>query len=309
MRRMRLSFGRQIKQRLARHANGLHFGHLEVSFGDRAGFVKNDRFYFRQQLKIVASFDEDAFAARPANAAKKRERHRDDQRARTRSYQKRQRPIHPDAPLSIDQRRNDGQRQGEKHHDRRIDAGEFRNKLLRLRLLVRRVFHQVENFGDGRILVWFGNFDIQHARLVDAAGNDFAAGPHAAWYRLAGQRGRIKRGLPFFHRSVQWNTLAGIDDNRLSDAHFFRIDLLDFSIHFDVGVFGTYVHERGDRLARFVDRVRLEPLADLVKQHDGDRLAVLAQHKGANRSERHQKVLVKHLPVLNVFYRLDQHVI
>ena len=46
-----------------------------------AGLVEDDRFGPGERLEVVAALDEDAAFGRPADAAEKGERHRDDERA------------------------------------------------------------------------------------------------------------------------------------------------------------------------------------------------------------------------------------
>ena len=71
----------------------------------------------------------------------------------------------------------------------------------------------------------------------------------------------------------------------------------------DVRVVGTDIHERGDAAAGLADRVALEQLADLIKEHNGDGLGIVAapfierQRDGTDGRNRHEKIFVEHLPV------------
>ncbi len=127
--------------------------------------------------------------------------------------------------------------------------------------------------------------------------------------RFTGQRGRVERGIPFDHCTVKRDPFARIDHDRLSDLHFFRIDFFELSVYFDIGKFGTDVHQGRDRLARLIDRIGLEPFADLIKQHDSDRFAVFSQRQGTDRCQGHQEIFIKNLSVHDISARFYQYII
>ena len=85
-----------------------------------------------QHIHIVATLDEDAFARSPADTAKERQRHRDDQGARTADHQKRQRTIEPCAEgvgiARSEERRDEGQGKCHEHYDGRVDVGKTGDK-------------------------------------------------------------------------------------------------------------------------------------------------------------------------------------
>ena len=72
----------------------------------------------------------DAALAGAADAAEKAQRHRNDKGAGTGHHQKGQRSVHPIIPAAANyQRRQHGKKQCDAHHDRRVNAREFGNKI------------------------------------------------------------------------------------------------------------------------------------------------------------------------------------
>ena len=77
-----LHMGGEMEQFVGIHLIGVHGIHGKDTFGQCARFVKDHRRAACQHIHVVAALDEDAFARSPADTAKERQRHRDDQGAR-----------------------------------------------------------------------------------------------------------------------------------------------------------------------------------------------------------------------------------
>ena len=64
------------------------------------------------------------------------------------------------------------------------------------------------------------------------------------------------------------------------------------------------IHEIADRLARTVDRITLKQLANLIEQHNRNRLRKLAHTERPERRYCHEEILIKHLTIFNPPERL-----
>ena len=109
--------------------------------------------------------------------------------------------------------------------------------------------------------------------------------------------------------AVQRNTLARFYHDHAADFHIIRIDLRQFSVHLDIGILRADIHHRRDRLSGLADRIALEQLTNLVKQHNGNRFRVFLHAKCAKRRHHHQEVFIKHLSVADISHRFIYNVI
>ena len=110
--------------------------------------------------------------------------------------------------------------------------------------------------------------------------------------------------------AVDWNLFAGPHHDHRADRDLVGIDLADLAVLAEeIGAVGADVHQRADAAAAFADSIALEQLADLVEQHDGDALCILAKRDRADRGDSHQKVFVKGLRVPDPLDGLEQNVI
>ena len=91
--------------------------------------------------------------------------------------------------------------------------------------------------------------------------------------------------------------------------------MLQLAVRLYVGVVRADVHELGDIPARLADSVALEPLADLIEQHDGYGLGVVPaplvkrQRDRAHGGHGHQEVFVRDLPARYALSGLYKYVI
>ena len=102
-----------------------------------------------------------------------------------------------------------------------------------------------------------------------------AARRHVPGQALAGEGGSVKRGGALHHHAVDGDLLPGLDHNDGTHGHLVRVHPLQVPVPLHVGVVGADVHELGDVPAALAHGVGLEPLADLVEQHDGHGLGVV----------------------------------
>ena len=74
-----------------------------------------------------------------------------------------------------------------------------------------------------------------------------------------------------------------------------------------IGVIRADVHQLCNGCTALIHRTVLEPLADLIKEHNGYRFRGFAHEHGAQGSNGHEKVFVKNLPTQNVFCGPQQY--
>ena len=259
--------------------------------------------------------------ARAAEAREEAERDADDQRAGTRNDKERERAVDPHAPRGgiahqkIDDRRKNGQRQRAVAHGGGVDAGKAGDERLGAGLVRAGVFHQLQNLGHRRLAEGLRGLDLQNARHVDAAADDLVAGHHVAREALARQRCGVERGRALDDLAVDGNFLTGLDGDDRADGHVVGVDLFELAVVLDVRVVGADVHQRRDVASGLADGVALEQLADLVEQHNGHGLVIVAalfidgERDGADRGDRHQEVFVEHLMVADALPCLAQNVV
>ena len=287
------------------HLVVVYAGHLEHTLRQGARLVKDNVLGFREDLQIVRALDEDALLARAADAGEEAQRNADDERAGAADHEEGQGAVDPAGPVRGQAQRepHDGQRDGEHHrgdaHGGRVDSGKAGDKRLRPGLAGAGVFHEIEDLGDRRLPELLRRPHLQHAVHVDAAADDLVALLHVARKALAGQRAGVQAGAAADDDAVQRNLFARLHNNDAADGDLIRVDLLQLSVLLDIGVIGPDIHQRADVPAALADGVALEQLADLIEQHHGDALHIIAalrpdrEEKRAQRRDGHQEVFVK----------------
>ena len=312
---------RVFKQLAVLHRAVVHARDLEHTLRERAGLVEDDDLGLGQRLQVVRALDENALVSCAAEAREEAERDADDQRAGTRNDKERERAVDPHTPgggvahQKIDDRGQNGQRQRAVAHGGSIDAGKPGDERLGAGFVRAGVFHQLQNLGHRRLAEGLRCPDLQNARHVDAAADDLVAGHHVAREALARQRRGVERGRALDDLTVDRNFLARLDGDDRADGHVVGIDLFELAVVLDVRVVGTDVHQRRDVAAGLADGVALEQLADLVEEHNGHGLGIVAalfidgERDGADRGDRHQEVFVEHLMVADALPCLAQNVV
>ena len=305
---------RKLQQRLIGQLRlrGMHRRDGERAARERAGLVKDDTVGLGQHLQIARTLDEDTAGGRAADAAEERQRDRDHECARAADDEERQRAVDPVSPLCRDahnephDRRQDRQRERRTANGRRVDAGKLRDEALSVRLFERGIFHQLEDARDRGLGIHLLHAQAQHTRQVHAAADDGAALRDVHGGALAGQGAHIQRRRTREHRTVERDTLAGLDDDRIADCDLLGLHPRDAVRRLDIGVVRADVHQVADVFAAAADGVALKQLADLVKQHDGHGLGIVPEHHRADGGHGHEQVFVERLAVINALAGIDE---
>ena len=296
-------------------------GDLEHALGQGAGLVKDHTFGVGQLLQIVGALDEDALAAGAADAGEEAEGDADDQGAGTADHQEGQGTVDPVRPLGLHpqhqtaQGEQDAQHRCRGAHRRGIHPGEPGDKGLGAGFAGASVLHQIQDLGHGGFPELLGGADLQHAAHVDAAADDLVTLLHVTGQALAGEGAGVQAGAAADHHAVQRHLLAGLHHDDAAHGNFVGVHLLQLAVPLDVGVIGADVHQGADVPAALAHGVALEQLTDLVEQHDGDALYIVAALRPDGQEERtqggdgHQEVLVKDAAVDDALARLAQDVV
>ena len=156
-----------------------------------------------------------------------------------------------------------------------------------------------------------GGLYLEQTAHIDATADDFVALFDLARQALAGQRTGVQVGAAFQHNAVQRNLFSRLYDDGAANFHLIRVDLFQLTVHLDVGIIGTNVHQLADIAAAFAHRIALEQLADLIKQHNCDCFGVISalfiqsDTDGTEGCNCHQKVFIEHLAIFDTLCRFD----
>ena len=202
--------------------------------------------------------------------------------------------------IARDQRGNDGENERRDDDDRGIPARKARDECLGRRFLIRRLFDEGENAFDRGFLVGDRDAHLEHASLVDASADDLIARMCLARHGFAGQRRGVEQAVALRDDAVERDALARANNDRRADLDFVGEYLLLSAAAQNARRIGADIHERGDGAARTLHRIALEPLADLVEQHNGDALGVVAERECADGCNRHEEIFIKDAPVTDV---------
>ena len=294
--------------------------HVEDAHGQGAGFVKNHSSGIGQRFQVVGTFDQDAGFARAADSRKEAQRDADDQCAGAADDQEGQGPVNPVAPIRClaDDQTNQGrkqcQRNGAEDNHRGVIPGEAGDKVFRAGFTGGGVLHQIQHFADGGFTEDLGGPDAQQAAHVDAAADDFISRLHIPGNAFTGQGAGVQAGFSILHNAVQRDLFPGIHRDDGADFHLVRIHLYQLSVLLNVGIIRPDVHQLADIPAAFAYGIALEQFADLVKQHYGDGLVIIAgfqqaDGQGAEGGHGHEKVFIENLAVQDALPGLSQDII
>ena len=232
---------------------------VERAVGERARLVEDDGLGLGEGLKVVSTLHKNAALRGAADAAEKRQRHGDDERAgaaHDKEGEPAQDPIRPGA--RAEKRRDHGENQRHDDDDRRVVAGESRDKVLGARLLLRGVFDKLKDAADRRFAEGLRRADGEHTGQIHAAGEYLGALLDDARDGLAGECRGVELGRAFHDDAIDGDALARLHDDLVADFHLVRVDLDKLAVLHDVRVVGRDVHHIGDGLAAFADGVALE---------------------------------------------------
>ena len=160
---------------------GDHVGQVGTAGRQRAGLVEQQDAGPGERLQRPAALDDDPAAGRPADPGHDRDRHREQQRARRRDHEDRQRP---DGVAGQDPGQR-GHAEGKRDEQQRVPVGQADERRLgRLRLL-----HQAHDARVRAVLRGRGGKEVERGAGVDRARADRVA-------RLAAWRGATRRSAP-----------------------------------------------------------------------------------------------------------------
>ena len=264
--------------------NVVHGGHFEHSEREGSGFVHHHRAHLGEVLQDIGALNQDAFAAGPAYSGEERERDAYHERTRAAYHQEGEGPVDPLVPERVEprdeqphQRRQQRKRQGGSHDCGRVDAGEAGDEVFRARLVRGAVFHQLKYLGNCGLPEFGRGAKGMHAGKVNAAAEHGIAYPDVARKGFAREGGCVQRRRSGQHHGVDRHFLAWQHGYSLADLHLVGVHPLQGTVfQGDVGVVGTYVHERADAAAAAAHGVALEELPYLVEKHHGDGLQIVA---------------------------------
>ena len=117
---------------------------------------------------------------------------------------------------------------------------------------------------------------------------------------FTGECGGVEKSFALADDAVERDALARADEDRVADLDLVREYLFFLAAAQDTCGVGTNIHERRDGAARTLYGVGLEPLADLIEQHDCDALGVVSKENSADGRDRHEEVFVKDAPMPDV---------
>ena len=290
----------------------------KIALCEGSGLVKYHSPDIGQGLHEVGSFDQDALAAGAADSAEKCKRDTDNNRAGAADDQECQRsvdPVGPQIPTTghmqenhVDQGTENCQCKGTVADRRCVPAGKFRNKLLGFGLACAGVLDQVQNTGRGGFLELFGRLHAQKAGQVDGSAEDFLSRRDIPGQGFACQSRGVNGRSSLHDHTVDGHPLSGFNKNNAADLDVVGVSLLHAVLCLQIGVVRPDIHQLADIFSALSDRIALEELSDLVKEHDRDSLGILAECHGAHGCCCHEEVLVKYLPVPDPLNRLAEDI-
>ncbi len=205
---------------------------------ESTGLVECDSPDVSRGLEKRAPLDEDSVACRGGQPGNDADRSRDDQRTRAGDNEHDQCLVEPLYPgVSQEKRRNDGDEQGQEHHQRRIDHGEALHPLFGRSSTRLSFFHHADDAGKGSVRSGLCGSKFKRSLPVDRArenlvsrplphGKRFSRDGCLVYGRLTPQHHAVERYfLPganqycgvkrngihrfFFGLSVEWADVAG----------------------------------------------------------------------------------------------------
>ena len=295
---------------------GMHGGYCKLAMGEGARLVEDDGMNLCQHIHIVGPLHKDSLTRGTADAAEERQRHADDEGAGTRNHQEHQGSIEPRSKTAAQERRDDGEGKGEKHHDGGVDAGKAGDEGLALRLMLAGVLHQTDNLRNGALAESLRGAYLDDARDIDAAGDDLIAGGYIAGQGLARQGNGVQGAGAFDDQAIERHFLTRADDDGLAYPHRIGTDSQQLTIALHIGHVGADVHQVGNALAALAFGIALKEFANLEEQHHEDGLGELglcpreeADAEGTDGGNRHQEVLIEGIAVGDSLSSLFQRVV
>ena len=327
MRRCTLSQRCVFQQLFPVHLVVVYLVYLEYTLCQSTGLIKYNTFCLGQCLQIIRPFYKYSRIAGSSDTGEETQWDTYYQCARTADDEECKCTVDPSAPFCRDshtkhphKRRKNCKCDGTVYHCRGIDPCKFSNEVFGFRFSGACIFHQIQNFRHRGFAELFGRLYLQHARHIDASADDLVALLCISRQALSCQCTCVESRRSFYDDTIDRNLLPRLHHDHGTGLYFVRIDLFQFPVLFNIGVIGTDVHQVTDISAAFANSITLEPLADLIEQHNRYGFYIIPcfvfSHFGiycncdrADRGYRHQQALVKRLTVLDSFKCFDQDII
>ena len=272
----------------------LNDGERGPTGGERAGLVEGDGSNTGRCLEIRAALHQHAVATGARYRAYQRDRRRDHQGARARDHQQHERAP---APLreaaQPHQWRNDGDREREHHHRRRVPGTEAIDQLLHRRLGRLRLLDQLHHPRERRIPRRCGHLDVEQAAGVERTGEDARAGGLVGREWLAGDGGLVHRRDPRGDHAVERDALPRPHAHQRADRHgverHHALGIADYA----TGCLRRKLHEVAYGAACAGERAGLEPHPEDVQEDDRRGLGVIARRESSGDRDQHERVDVE----------------
>ena len=265
---------------------------------ERPGLVEGDRLDAGHLLEVGAALDQHAVARRASEGGEDAHRRRDDQGARAADDEQREAAVEPGVERGPEERRDEGDRRRQRHHDRCVAAREAVDDGLGRRTLRLRLLHHVDDLGDGRVRRGRGRAHVQRATLDDGAGEHLVARSFGDGDRLAGDRRLVGGGRALDDDPVDGRPLPRAYHHDVADDD---VGHGDARLSHGAVVARRPQHHRGrrrephqaaDRAPRALQRGDLQHGAETEEEGDQRRLAPLADGGGADHGQGHEDVHV-----------------
>ena len=288
----------------------MYSDHFKNSLCQSSCLIKNNIFCLGQCLEIIGSFHQNSLMACPADSCEKAKWDADNQRARTADYKKCQCSVDPVIPLRCSSHCKYSHKWW-KHckckcaiaYRRCIIFCKFRNKVLWSWFSGCRFFYQFQYLGYRWFSELFCCTDLQHTCQIDTATDDLITCLRFSWNAFACQCTCIQCGCTCYNHTINRHFLSRLDNDHCSDLNFIRIHLLKLSILLYVCIIRTDIHQFTDIPTALSNCIALEKFTDLIKQHNSNRfikvsgLLIKCNRNRTDRSNCHQEILIKYLPV------------
>ena len=269
-------------------AVGLH----RLAMGQRAGLVQRQQGQMPPVLQIHTTLDQDALTRSRRQATDDGHRGGNHQRTGAGHHQQDQGAVDPVEPgATDDQRRHHGHRQGECEHHRGIDARELIDETLGRRARALRLLHRMDDACQGGVTCCRAYAELQRARLVDGASEHRVA--HTLFHRQAfpGDRRLIDRRAAADHLAIETDALTGAHTHHRAQPDSLHVDLLPTAIGLLHGsARRRQIHQPANRIARPIQRTRLDQFGQGEQHHDHRRFRPLTDQHRAGHGDAHQGI-------------------
>ena len=124
----------------------------------------------------------------------------------------------------------------------------------------------------------------------------------------------VEGGTALYDNAVDGHLFTRLDNDDGAHFHLIGVHLFQLTIHFDVGIVRTDIHEFADVLAAPSHGIALEQFADLIEQHNGNGFGIVAavgeaDDNGAHGGNCHEEVLIEDLTVPDAQDSLPENII